>query len=625
MEKNFEKSMKQTIWDLLVFIYGDIELERLKNFFLRIAIYDEANIIIFTTRRCHVLFCLFRKYIFSDEENRTIDELIENHKKLYITDKAIHFYDNQIANSICAIVDDLLIHGRALGSVRVRLESKKPQKVVEYVYAQSEYALPGCQAFSFTPEMENKRWKLLSNQIVASLLLSSTPYTSYIYSYTKEMAEDDFEMFISELYDSFSISNYSEISELQLDLSLQEVDNKNKITDRLKENVRGYILPLQGKDSTKFLRIYYNKITNLCILTPTVFIGSYTNEQLVSICEELFFDNKLIKETSPEIMYRILTAVKSISVFDEFKRNLPDCLNDNSWKTNENDIDMSYYEGFYKYILEKVRSESFEYFYSKDEIYNTHRDIIEDITKYYVLSKISDNETKLEPDIYLNIFKEQIRDYFVKKSSTTVKFPYNDPQHDESTIFLYDYITTVNKAEEFYIEENNKSGLALEKQVGFSFALARKLFDKNIMNSLQFYSKVISGADSGLITFYADSYIYDDTKYYSNFLITGEQVCRLYQNQYLVAILLMLNAFESISKKYRVGLSFKEFICKCIASEIKDEKIKKKINCVIDYLLPECANESNVKNIKFLTSNIYEGVEENALCSLLSNGYKYIE
>lgn len=55
----------------------------------------------------------------------------------FISDKAIHFYSDELNGSSCAIVDDILIHGRALTSVYNRVKNKSPSNIETYVYMQS--------------------------------------------------------------------------------------------------------------------------------------------------------------------------------------------------------------------------------------------------------------------------------------------------------------------------------------------------------------------------------------------------------------------------------------------------------------------------------------------------------
>ena len=599
--KTKEKSLVDSnkIIRILKFVFGKYGFESLYKFFVDISIQNDFNIIIFTTRRCHILFSIFKKYVFTDKEKY---KLLKGHK-LYISDKAICFYKKEINNSKVLIADDIMIHGRALNDIKSRVECFAPKKIKVAVYAISDDSPK--EDINFELTLINKEWKDLSNKIVASIILTSTPYASYLYAFTKKMPKEEFEKIKLSLDQNFIIKNNNlNLKDITLDLSLDEVNNTDELNLVLKKYIQGYIYPLNSNinEGREFLRVYYNEYTEVCILIPTVFLKEYTKEELEEECKRLGL-SKMLK-FQPEALYRALTAYYSLSILRQYREFIPD-LSDSTWNVNDETVNMSYYKHFYIDLQKAININNLEIKF----IYN-ESNILKDfnLKDYSVLNK--KNNQKLENDIYLETFNNMIS---AKKQSIK--------SNSEEKNFLLNYICQVDINEE---QNWEKKKIKAEKQIGFSFVLSKIIFDYKIITPFKFYSQIIYGSDSGLFTFYADKFSLKDEILYSNFLVTGEQVCRLYQDKYFLLVLCLSKYYFEIKNNHSKYIDFdlEDYIKRVLSSNISDE-VKREIEQKFESLKDKNSKKME-ENINFYFKNIYKEINDWNLESILHNAYDFL-
>ena len=102
--------------------------------------------------------------------------------------------------------------------------------------------------------------------------------------------------------------------------------------------------------------------------------------------------------------------------------------------------------------------------------------------------------------------------------------------------FYYKLLVTINYYEDSMFHSNrslNNSKQIVKKQKGLPVTILHEASDRSgVSSGFDFYALLIHCADTGFITLFADHYYLNGLKKYSTFLITGEQVCRLYQNKY---------------------------------------------------------------------------------------------
>lgn len=565
---------------VLIKIFGGVELASLKAFFLNV-IKRDAEVVVFTTRRSHLLYCLFTKYVITAEEFKQ-NNFSDNKK--YITDKAICFNHNNIKDKKVLVVDDILVHGRALVSVVQKIEESNPNKIEQYVFAKSKDITTKAESKyihiseveSKKGELEDSEWKRLSNQIVAALILSSIPYASYVFSISKKMNNKEFEELAINFKKTLINDDYQDYF---LDLSLNEYENNSALTKIIEDNVVAYIFSVDSNtnDMYSYVRLYYNKITETCIIIPFYFMSSYTKNELKELSSKIFCNN-IFQTASAEMNYRALTAYYSFLILENEK--ISNLINGKvGWHDTKEIIEPSYYYGFFEDMKKRI---------NKDSCFPQRNHIIDCKNQLYKYHTTDNKNQLIKPDIY---FDEYIR------IIDGIKINYDEKKHSNQTLFLHTYLENVNEAEENYIKQYS-SIIKPQKQNGLSFELVILLVKlcKSINCSVyDILSKAISGADSGLITISPNKYIFDMKEYYSNFLITGEQVCRLYQNEILIFIINLKYILDITQQTYNL----EEFIRNNTERISLDEKKIKKII--------ECVKEKKYLN-PFIAKNIYEKI-----------------
>lgn len=596
-----ENSYIMKIEKALKYILGDIYYIKIKNFFAQFYYTDKYDYIIFTTRRCHILFCIFEHYFFKDYNNKNIT---------FISDKSLHFYNDDLKNCNCAIVDDILIHGRALKSVYERVSSKCQKEIETFVFMQSKDALYPAD-HCVEDLVEKSTWKKFSNKIVSAIIMSSFPYTSYIYSSFKTLNYSEYEKLISKCQNIFPTFTKSE-------LSLNEIDNSNYLNELLEKYIECYIFDvsefseLYGLEFS-CLRLYYNKYLNCCIATPYSITNAMTSNDIDDVLNN-YFDthSKIVNVKKYETKYRAITSLYSLFIF--YYLNKKYSLDFLSWSRNNNYIDMSYYDSFYSEIKSVLTTQNIKTI-SKNEVADF---ILQD---NYVAHK-SNSDDVLENDIYTSAFIDCV-------NNSTEKDSFYDTHKNNSFLskWFYNYLAKVN-----FLEEDGFSNIIPEKQLGLSFETIASILktksdfvENNNITKFDLYSKLISSADSGFLSIFADYcfYIIDEKKikFYSNYLITGEHVCRLYQNKYIVFVLELFEMYEELKQNFKLKYSKDEIFDKFLI-EIKKYNVQ---NNIINNLKSAYKYIESSPNVDFIKESIYEDINEEALYKLFDLGSIIIE
>lgn len=594
-----QKNSSNTIENILISILGSVQFAKLKSFFIDI-LNKSCDIYVFTTRRSHLLFCIFKKYILSESY------FSEKKERRYITDQALDFYECEIKRSNVLVIDDILVHGRALASVVDKVAKLHPQKIEPIVFVMGEDVInidninkSVLNVKSNSGVLKKAEWQALSNQIVASIILTSTPYASYIFSIYKEMSPEEFSKFNFELKSKL-LSDRVEL-DTKMDLTLNEYDNNSDLSKKNENNVKAYIYPIKTniQEDCSFLRVYYNKLTETCIVIPFFIMGTYTELELLNQSKKIFGDK--FKKVEPALQYRILTAYYSFLLLENEDIKL--IIDKNKWNNSKDYVEMCYYPKFYDDINNAISKNEYLFVNSESIINN-----IEDINNYRAMFNDENAYTvdeKIFYDVYLNVFKELIEkseDDFLGKS-----------KHSLQTVFLHSYLTNVNENEEKYIDDCKELGIIASKQKGLSFEIM-KLLISNIdwlnMSSFDLFSKCISGADSGLITISPNKFVFNEKIYYSNFLITGEQVCRLYQNELFIFLMVLKNFYYEYNEKLNLNCNFKSFIQDNLNEITSDSKKRNLLLKELDSVL----NEDT-----FVEKNIYEKIYDEELKFYLEN------
>lgn len=576
---NIEKILKT--------VFGEIGFFEIKHFFQNIHTKD-VDIIIFTTRRSHLLYCMFRKYFFSNVKPKC---------KHIIDDKAIHFYSKEIKNKSCLIADDIMIHGSALQNIIERISEKKPKNIELYVYAMGKESSVFNNSYSgkifcIKKSLERREWEYLSNQIVAALLLTSTSYASYIFSFSKNMSMDQFNKLISNMKVKYTENKI-------VDLSLEEVDNDSLLGNIIRKNIIGYIFNATDYTNGNNLhfscfRVYYNKILEKCIIISFVITKEMTGQCVNKVCDSIFRKNaKILKTNCIEAKYRAITSYYSFKLFgSEFKYK--------SWSTNASDICMSYYKGFYNDLFKKSFSPKIQ----SNLISHSNSN------NYEIMN--------LDKDIYLQSFE------ILLNNPNELNIFFDTKKIDKLTLLFYKYLTYVNYSEEKYFKDQFLNHFTPEKQKGLSISVFNKLFNGNgklkveseVFSIFDFYSKFIESSDTGFLTIFIDKYKTENEMLYSNFFVKGEQVCRLYQNKYIIFICKLKFIYDNYQNHHKSSITFLELIDFCIDN--CDEYYSEKINFAYNYL-------DKINFDSFILDSIYKNITDENLNLILMKGLERIK
>lgn len=575
---------------VLLKIFGGVELASLKTFFLNV-IKKDVDVVVFTTRRSHLLYCLFKRYVITEFE---FEKYNSSQNKKYITDKAVCLNYYNINQKNVLVVDDILVHGRALVSVIQKIEECCPNRIEQYVFAQSKNITTKaesekiniCKIECKKGELEDAEWKRLSNQIVAALILSSIPYASYVFSINKNMSIDDFDT-LALGFKNLLIKN--DCQDYNLDLSLNEYENNSDLTKVIEENIIAYIFPIgyESNELFSYIRLYYNKITETCIIIPFFFMSSYTKDELKELSSKIFC-NENFHLANAEMQYRALTTYYSFLILENQKIN--SLIDVNEWNNTKEIIEPSYYEGFFEDMKKSIK---------KYTDFPQRRFTIENINQFQNYYLIDNKNQRIDPDIYFNEYVKIIKNF-----DTNCK----NKSHSVQTLFLHSYLENVNEEEENFIERCSLKTKP-QKQNGLSFefvTLLATVCNHINCNIYEILSKTISGADSGLITISPNKYIFNNKEYYSNFLVTGEQVCRLYQNEILIFLINLKFILDSTNETY----NFNEFILNNIDEITQNENKKTRIL--------ECVKSKKYLNT-FILNNIYEKIYDKEFKVFLEN------
>ena len=525
-------STDKTVETVLKNTFGPITFYEMKQFFFELHSM-KTDFIVFSTRRAHLLYCLFKKYFFHN---------IKPGCKNIIDDKALHFYKNDLRDSICVLADDIMIHGRALNNIYKRIKELQPATVKIYVFALGKSPYYSFDSLTYVKkDLTRNQWERLSNRIVSALHNTSIPYVSYIFAYSKRINETKYKKLIETLQSMYS-------SKL-IDLSLGEVDNESMMKYGCNQ-VEGFIFNLDDysnkyKLAFSCIRVYYNKILKVCSIIPFAITHEMEETKIQDLCSTIFPSESLIVSSKCfESKYRAISSFYSLGIITNHLKNLKLY----KWKNNCDDICMSYYKSFFKDIKRGLNSNRIPVLELKNNE-STH--------PYYV--------SNVRNDVYSKQIKQILSDPNTKNAFFDTKY------HNEIERFYYKLLVTINYYEDSMFHSNrslNNSKQIVEKQKGLPVTILHEASDRSgVSSGFDFYALLIHCADTGFITLFADHYYLNGLKKYSTFLITGEQVCRLYQNKYTWLVSKLYNYYLEYQKGHAINISFSNLLESCLCND----------------------------------------------------------
>ena len=426
--------------------------------------------IILTTKRCYRLFFSVyfedREY-FDEKYSGIIDKIFSN--------QSINFIKNIIKDKNVLLVDDVMIHGRAVLSIFEELKNLKVSSVDTLVLARN-YEIPDFyykktnQNYDTMYLMTRSDWYKISNEIVDYFSERENPYTSYLYDFSYLSNST---VKLDDLIDDFE--------DLLVDNGIDEVnidDEKrnyiNKLSGSKFFNHKCYFLNLSEEENRNsiidefVLRV--QEYSTRTIIIPCCRINAVKSDSLklswVNICR-ICKPFSIYKDISAEDIYKIYTAIFSFSIFniDKLKKAIKNNLIHPSLE-----IDKSYYKNCFYDILDFID------FVNSNVSGNT------------LLSKVLSFFT--QEDYFLDIVSGELE---VKKLYLNLIEKYQPYNNDYKNISLL--IHDINSTEELNFVDSLKSEGVIEEK------LSNYYQDDNSISSRVFYEKTGINKDNELKTF----------------------------------------------------------------------------------------------------------------------------
>lgn len=441
------------------------------------------DIIILTTRRCFDLVCcVYENYIQKD------DEMIALWDK-FISSQAINIKKKEFADKKVLLVDDIMIHGKAVYSLYKKLQDYNVKSIDTFVLARNielpDFYKIAVGDYEYMYRLSQEKWLDLSNKIVEYFIQRHNVYVSYIYA-LKEKA-------IDLIKDNYNIE--------KIDLSDNSFDLFKQLSGFRRENTNINILKINSayvKNNIYFREYSFdNDFKQKEILTvPFCFLETFTTESLVNSWKTLLelFRSDCLKEkiTDSVDIYKCYTLIICYFLIDDLQN-----------VEIIEDIEKSYYNGFYNDLLCLINL-----------IKKSGCDNYEKLDKLF---------EKIGLKAIRNVNFELLSHYSFGKS----KF--------KSNIDFKNYILEITEKEDKLFKKNlkayyNRKDYLLSLYNKNSEYIPLELIYQNYSGDQidEFNAFLILLADSGSISFNTAKKIIDNTEYVTTVLKTGEQSYRLF-------------------------------------------------------------------------------------------------
>lgn len=437
-------------------------------------IYD---IVILTTRRCFDLVsCIYKNSFNTDEK------YIASWKKI-ISSQSISINKDRMANKSVLLVDDIMIHGKAVYSLYSKIKDYNAEKVDTFVLARNVEIPDFYRIVSGDYEclyrLSQDKWLDLSNKIVEYFIKNNQTYVSYVYPIKGDSTE--------------LVNNALELKEIEYDESFDVFDNLSGFSTK-ETKISYYDVNSNLTKSNVFFR-EYTLSDKTTYTVPYCILNTFESEILQNSWEYLlnkYNVNGKLKELIKDSVdiYKCYTLILCLYLFNNSKN-----LN------YSQEIEKSFYEGFYNDITELI-----------EQIRESGCNTFEQLE---VLIK----ETGLEPS-----------DKVEFKLLKHYEFP---KEGFKSNNGFREYISNITEQEDEIFKGNldkycnNKSALLQSYIVNNEYIPISLILENLECDVNSFIAFVILLSDAGAVSFNIGKKKIDDVEYVTTVIKTGEQSYRL--------------------------------------------------------------------------------------------------
>ncbi len=487
----------------------------------------DYDIVILTTRRCfNLVCCVFENDFVKNEES------IALWKKI-ISSQAINIKAKELSDKKVLLVDDIMIHGKAVFSLYRKLRNYNVRNIDTFVLARN-IELPDFYKivvgnYKYMYRLSQEKWLDLSNKIVDYFTLRHSVYVSYIYALKGK---------------TFDFINKN--------LKLETIDCSDK-SFKLFEQLSGFrekdteIKTLKINSAYVKNNIYFREYSfasndykkEEAITVPFCFLETFTTDSLVNSWKSLLniFKIECLKEriTDSLDIYKCYTLIICYLLIDDLK---------NAKIAKE--IEKSYYEGFFSDLLDLI---------------------------YEIKKSGCDNYNKLD----------QLFGKIGLKAIKNVNFELlNNYSFDDKKFFnnldFKDYILRITENEDKIFKKNLK---AYYNSRDYLISLYNKNSEYIPLDLLyenydgcdidKFNAFLILLADSGSISFNTVKKMIDNTEYVTTALKTGEQSYRLFHAGSSNNAFIIANKFYDLYVLFYGNSQFNETVVEDYINYLEDK------------------------------------------------------
>lgn len=479
--RNQEEEVRDRIQEILESDYQDVY-----DFFLKYLSSDYLYIVLMS-RRCLVLCQIFTSFFIL--EDKKLDAM-----PLIISDKGIYAYRKSMKGKKVCILDDILIHGRALGEIYDRIYKYAGVEPDAAVYVKNSSADYGDisinKKVNSIYEYSAAVWRPLSDRFVSCIYAATAPYTSYVAAFSSYEAWNSFE-------------NLQENKDLIFDDISKQVQKEYYLETYCSYEKNGFLAPVfKSLCLEKCVRFYVDRVREKVLVIPYVFIKSFNLKQV----------DALLKKFS-ELLPQKLNGIKNVLIQSE---------------DSERDYQTEYKLMLLTCILSNLYWMYYKRKYSLDIDWIMDTDTItkslgEDISGE--LEKMMDMDL---PSLYEFVYSDQEYPVAMADEETQYlceqleKFVYNTAKNKESVV--RDYFQRAWALDEKRAKEHKR------RLHGLTTELLAKKISLPEMPKYWIYNNLISSWDTGIAASRCD--ISSDGTVAGCFNVPGEQSYRILLETY---------------------------------------------------------------------------------------------